>query len=912
MDNTKERILIAPGIKENDLKKSLALRGINTFNLRILSAEELAKRALLLSGIALGAEIMSEQEEAVILSKESPKEPYFSDITYTDVIRIASAIRRARSFITSPDEEAEFERILSKGPFDAKNRALINIYKRLKSIVKESGKPDRIDIIRKAIAEAKPMDGEILTLEEFPLNPLEKSLAEHLNGGAITPVKLHEFFGLPEKEVKVDAYYNCYGASNEVQHILDLIYRERKLDECVVALADVAAYSQLFFDYSLLYDIPITFGAGIPIGNSNPAKLLKLYHHWSGDGLYGRLSIMQMLNSPAFDRKKLKEKFPEDENFRWPKFVDLLGDIRFTENKEENLEIVKKYEEAVRAEEETVNKNRADEWRSYRNKLTCLPALKIMAEELGEPCEVFISRYAYIRSVVDGKTGHLLNILDSAASAAIYDELSIVRNAGIDFSDKDLIKNLLKKSVCAQKSAPGCMHITTIPGAFSSLRKNLFVAGLGASAFPGSPREDYLLLDADLECFDSDVEDYKSDGATRKKIANLRNLLAFAASMDVSVTLSYSGQNLSELKKENASSFIFDTLATQHGSDKKYEELEDYILKVGYFQPAISATRLIGESYNARKKIEAEEVQMSMPVKKEPNEDGEVKTEGAEAAATGAEADGVEAAEAPDEITVGGSIVRRFSPSALESFFSCPKKFFLSYVLGLSEPVEDDLFSVIAANDRGTLAHSLMEYSGEHRDISVEEFLEVCEQTFDRYILENRPLIQENVQNVKEDFLEMMKNAKEMETENEIVLKEEDISAVYGSKLVLHGYPDRVEKLPNGKLLVVDFKTGYNVKHIKEDVDTCLQVMIYAYILHKAGYEVEGGEYRYPRAGETVICHFNDATCKALFKKLDEFYEAIEKEDFPFQDNTELRKESCQYCKFSAVCGLNPDWEGAK
>ena len=158
----------------------------------------------------------------------------------------------------------------------------------------------------------------------------------------------------------------------------------------------------------------------------------------------------------------------------------------------------------------------------------------------------------------------------------------------------------------------------------------------------------------------------------------------------------------------------------------------------------------------------------------------------------------------------------------------------------------------------------------------------------------------------------MMGVAYDADPHRESPLKEEDIEAVHDCGLKIHGFPDRVEKLDDGSYIVVDFKTKRKIDHQKDDVGTCLQVMIYAYILERAlGYKITRGEYRYLRLNETVTCEYNQEKKEELADYLQTFKEHLERGFFPLpSDKTpDEMKEICKYCKFDGICGKNPDWE---
>nr|MCR5340042.1 PD-(D/E)XK nuclease family protein [Saccharofermentans sp.] len=159
----------------------------------------------------------------------------------------------------------------------------------------------------------------------------------------------------------------------------------------------------------------------------------------------------------------------------------------------------------------------------------------------------------------------------------------------------------------------------------------------------------------------------------------------------------------------------------------------------------------------------------------------------------------------------------------------------------------------------------------------------------------------------KEQFLDMMEIAYNMDPHREVVLEEEDIHSVHETGVKLHGYPDRVEKLDDGSYLIVDFKTGRSKSHEQDDINTCLQIVIYAYLMEQKGFKVSGGEYRYIRLNETVTCKYNQEMKNALSDKLSEFKRCMEAADFPIPELAISRADDdpdpCVFCKFGTICG---------
>lgn len=950
----RERIVLASGLNGNELTRSLALHGVNCIGLRICSAAELARLALIRSGVSITEDFVSTKEEAGIIAEAVAGEPYFGKASYSDIQEITSAVRLMRRLIGSGDEAQELESILSQGSFKEKNNALLQVYRRYRDILSQHKAVDAVSLIRIAAEKSKVIDADFLTLREYPLDPLESMLLERISGGTANAIGIHELFGVTETKPHLDSIKNCYGAPNEVESIIEDTYTGKRLDQCTVAVADGTAYGQLFFDYAILYDIPVTFGCGIPIINSNPAKLLALYNKWITSGFFGRAALNEMLGSKAFNKTKLFDRFPaQEDSFRWRAFYDVLGGLRLTNDREINKKRIEAFRKAANEEAASIGAESRG-YEEVQRKISFIPCLEIVAEELSLPPEEFILKYAYIRKGNGTNAGQLVMILDMAASRTIYEEMKAINISGADQDVSGIIPNILSLNVCAQRSEPGKLHVTVIKDAFTDIRKNLYIAGLSASNFPGSPRENYLLLDEDLKLFDPEAEQFTADGRILLKRNGLLALARLASALGSNIFVSYSGLDVSELKKDNPSSLIFELFREGHGNAATSGELEREIRKVDYFEPAISVSRLVGSAYSKGQKIrpsapetvpadmdedededlddfdgsddydgsddfeESEDFEESdypddIDDNEEPYEDEEISEN--EESYEPDETDGPDKPSGPDfsddneksgdgEIEEGGlscGLDKAWSPTALDSFFSCPRQFMLKYILEIPEPEDYDPFAVISAMDSGTLAHSLMEALGrEYMDAAA--FMEKAEDCFDCFLSEHPPLIMENVPMAREHFLEMMETAYEMDPHREVVMEEEDICCTHESGVKLHGFPDRVEKLDDGTYLVVDFKSGRNIKHKMDDIVTCQQVIIYAYLLEQKGFHVSGGEYRYIRLGKTVTCRFDDDMKQQLSERLMIFKKSMLSGRFPVAEVSGVSEDPCKYCKYKSIC----------
>lgn len=863
-----ERIILAPRMNANEMIKNLALHGIDCVNTRICDGEALARIALMRSGVVIEQEFINRSDEIAVVAEAVKNIDYFRQSSYKDLTNISAAINRMRTLVTGSNEIKVIEETMSRGLFKEKNDALVMACKNYISIMNSKGCIDCISLIRKAIMESLAIDADFMVIKEYPLSPLETELIEKLSGKSFKTITIDELYHVDGKQKPVSVFEckSCYGAPNEVETIIESIYTSKRLDQCTVAVTDVKTYGQLFLDYSLQYEIPMTLGCGVPIINSNPAKLLSLYSRWITSGMFGAEALKDMVFSDSFNRGALiSSLWGKNDDYSLAHFMQYLCDIRFTNDKQTNLKKCEVYENAVEREGEYYTEGESKEYKEYTFKKSCVPYLKVMAEEFALPVEEFINKYSYIRKDVDenDRVQSLLASIDEAGLYSICNELNSIRESQITQSDEDLFNGILGMTIMNQKSEPGAVHITSVDKAMCTIRDNLYIAGLSATKYPGSPKEDYLMLDDDLLLFGEAGKQYTSEQHISDKRERLIRLVELASSLDSMVHISYAGLNVSDLKKDNMSSLIYELFSRMKGDSVTYKELENNITEVEYFAPAISSSRLIGEKYINDESLKIEEKESASSIK-------------------------------------AVSLEKAYSPSALNLYFSCPKRFMLKYIMGIAEPEKEEVFKAIAANKRGTIAHLVFEFLDKSK-VSKEEFVDLGEKYFDIYFDEHPVLVSDQIKNVKKDFLDMIADAYDSDPGNEIVLQEQDIKCKHNeSGVSIHGYPDRVEKLSDGSLLIADYKSGGKIEHEENDIKTCLQFVIYAYLIESNNeYKVSRGEFRYTSLGNTIKCKYDDSIKKQLTEQLKNFRDAMKNGEFPCAED----EASCKYCKYGSICG---------
>lgn len=823
-----ERILIAPNGTE--LLRMLAQNGISNLGLRIMQPLELAQFALMRSGLPIAEKQITPDTEAALIWRFLKEIPYFQNASSHDAQDLADALRMLRLQITEHERES-IAAGLQDSPFAEKNAALLDIYDRYAAALQQEKLTDAVGILRRAISEAVPLSCECLILREFPLAPLEQTLINRVSNGTCKTVSLCELLQKPEKAFTMPQITERYGAANEVEAVIGSIYRNKlPLDQCTIAMTDTAAYAPLLFEYAARFAIPVTFGCGLPVTMTQPACVLRDYRNWLTSGHCGIDALTALICGSGFDTAQFCEDFGITQ---LSCFLQTAGNMRLSNDAEENRKRIAAYQASAERDEVLVSQ------------------LYAVFVEMGMDCAELIRRYAKIRKNALGK-------LDTAARNKICDRME--RFAAMTDEPADtLISDLLQMRICPENSHEGMLHITTISGALTSLRQNLFVMGLSSEQFPGEPRENYLLLDNELSAFGEQA--LTSLNRIRQTQEVLHHLLRTSAALNVRTELSYCSYDTAELKANNASSVLYALYLEAGGTDEN--TFTDLIRHTGYFSQDIPGLTEIGRAYLQGEKVAA-------PAAEQPE---------------------------PETLPDVTGNLRSVTPSSVETFLTCPKMFCYEKIMGMKEPEQDDVFQVISPFTFGNLAHEAMAYlCGRQPD--KEELLENAEQIFDRFLKERPPMNPNDAEQYRLDFMQAVENGFDGMEGLRIEEAEAEISAKYECGLTVSGRLDALAKLPDGTYRVIDYKSGKKISHTENDLYACIQVMLYTDMLNRSGKQVQSGEYRYLRSGKTIPCNYTPDRAVLIQNLLNRIEESLRTNQYP----ANASKNTCQDCKYKQFC----------
>jgi RecB family exonuclease len=288
---------------------------------------------------------------------------------------------------------------------------------------------------------------------------------------------------------------------------------------------------------------------------------------------------------------------------------------------------------------------------------------------------------------------------------------------------------------------------------------------------------------------------------------------------------------------------------------------------------------------------------------------------------------------------------RRTSPTALQTWATCPFLYFLRHVLGVSEREEPETVLVLSAAERGTLIHEVLDAfvkanDGWHEpwnDAKRDELLAFAEAAFaqkEAQGLTGKPLLwhleRDRIRRDLDGFLRA--DADRSEKTGFYFLRGEhsfgdpgggaaEVSVPLddGTSIAFRGRIDRVDRDVSGRLAVYDYKTGSTSTYKEMDSDPTkagqlLQLPVYALAAREAfgsadsdidafyWFVTRKGEYELKPAGE------NADQMPRFGRQLQLIADGIERGLFPANPGAATWRpgkssyENCVYCPYDRLC----------
>lgn len=224
------------------------------------------------------------------------------------------------------------------------------------------------------------------------------------------------------------------------------------------------------------------------------------------------------------------------------------------------------------------------------------------------------------------------------------------------------------------------------------------------------------------------------------------------------------------------------------------------------------------------------------------------------------------------------------SPTKMFAFETCPKQFYLRYYKKEKAPVKIEKLMHV-----GSLVHKALEFLAEKPEFEcIDSCVEKAISEID--IVPTQDMIQETRDMIKNWF-------SDDKFENELIASEYNFQTLIDDDLVIMGYIDRVEKINDNMIKVIDYKTG-NQFYTYDDLRDSNQLIMYA----MACYEEWGIE-------NIVICYdmvrlnqrFEIGVTVKDFEEKRKHIKAIYKR-MKAGENEAVISRNCAYCWYKHNC----------
>lgn len=569
-------------------------------------------------------------------------------------------------------------------------------------------------------------------------------------------------------------FYRCRSTETEQRFIMrDIMSKNLNVEDCAVVFL-TSDYAKGLREAASFYHIPTTISGGVPFTESVIYHLFKGVRDWANSNYNAEILYELVVNDALYIEHGYKFcKWLRDVNVGWGKdrYIQLLNrELERPELTDENRDM-------------------------YLNWTKTITTLLLSVDNMSSLSEQKTSLYKLL---------YKKNVSEPSA----YGIAKRILNS-ITYLDED--ENCLDRLLDAMEDArylskheeSGKLFCVGLKKAFCTGRKHLYICGMSRFSMQGGKAESPLILDAEKK-------ELGLNTSIDREIENNFRLKLLLLEHDGDITISYND---------------FD-------SEKMIE-----------LQPAPLLRELIGD-----KEIK----EISYVPEDEPLTVGEIISQGKQVDMLEDNLEDISSDIEAAELKPAKSYTDQFknrslSPSSLETALSCPLKFYLQKILGLNPPQisESTDDSWLDAAEMGTLCHKVLERFYDEKSANFETILD---QEIENLKLE-RPLARESAilkdrrkaSRMIEDAIKWTAdhNHKVVATEKGFgynAEKEEDkkpLEITLGDRVIkLSGSIDRLDELEDGRMAVLDYKTGKSDSY-KENIAKKLQPFLYTLAAEK-------------------------------------------------------------------------------
>ncbi len=562
-------------------------------------------------------------------------------------------------------------------------------------------------------------------------------------------------------------------------------------------------------------------------------------------------------------------------------------------------------------------------------------------------------------------------VLAAIRDLSVLDEIGTEpRNSDLyDFVD-DLLSDSTKPTARFQRNGPSVISLIAARGIPF---KVVILPGLVEKFFPAPARQDAIMLDSERQALNraltgSEADPIELRGAPHLDRERLFYRLAVGAATQ-KLVLTFPRLDISTARERVPSSFVLATIEAATGERADFNSAETFpgfvrvpLARLGTDEPhtaldptefdiAIASEGIATRKPDAIKYLQANSDFFHASLNLEASRWSKRVFTAYDGILAGAEALGY----LKDIHSIVGTSV---GPTRLETYASCPYRYYLGSILDLKALVEPERQDTISALDRGSLIHSLLwrlftkirnrkkgiPFGVEPTDLPLlHEALAETFEDFEKRGITGYPLMwemekadiavrmeelfDEEIRPEGEDeqiylpaYFEIRYGMKARGSDESDISDESPVPVKFGDRqIALRGKIDRIDLSPDlAHARIVDYKTGkgkpkYKPKDLMQG--TSLQLALYlraAYeILNRIHEEVSVDYAEYyctSHAGKKRHIRFDYAELMVQRKELafilDTIADGIEAGSFFAHP-----QETCQYCDFVRVCGAEAERE---
>ena len=602
------KVLILPAHQSAyNLISSLAASGASALNLRTTTPTALARDLVQPQLDAEGLKSLDAQSAAFLIERllgditDRRPDHYFSSLPLTQdllntFVQLILDLRRAG---------VSLDQLRSRSGGSQKDELISELYAAYLEFLTQEKYADAADILSRAIAacsEADHPDTVFAILDETSLSALEYRFVQEISRGNIYRIGRKDYGDVPLPPHSAacrfpDAPFPCepqeiapggrllqsdglkpedadrydlktaIGVENEVRDIFqDILHQELPLDTVEIAYTVENPYLTLLFDTASALDVPVEFAGGIPIHLTRPGQALLGFYAW----IASSFSLDELLSLCRADLLNLNTILDEDAFLDPQRAAGILQQIPTTNHRHAYASGLDRLSRLAGAQDdreqddlprEEKESDRAEplvgQTRTFVDKLIALvPEETTSVTDMANTGRTFLERFAPIRSE-----------LDTIAKNALDQTLAGLEIPFAISSSPGRIPNQIRSILSNQKIAtsvakPGALYVVPLDLAGYTHRPVQYVLGMAEGSFPGGFTEDPILLDHERLAISNELPLRRSRPS--RNVWHLIRLLGIAPGK---VTLTACVHNLADGRQTYPAALFRQAGEQMHGED---------------------------------------------------------------------------------------------------------------------------------------------------------------------------------------------------------------------------------------------------------------------------------------------------------------------------------------------------------